>query len=100
MKIYNLYILAKYPDKKILSQIITNLKKIKSSDIYTSDIFLSDEELVKIDEYYNNITIEDYPIQYIFGYETFQNHEFMVNQNVLIPRPETEYMVNLALWQI
>ena len=100
MKLYNLYILPKYPDKKILSQIITNLKKIKSSDIYTSDIFLTNKEIANIDEYYDKVTIEDYPIQYIFGTEKFLDHEFVVDHNVLIPRAETEYMVKYALWQI
>lgn len=100
MTLYELLKQSKYPDKKILSQIITNIYKINQSEIYTSDIFLTNEEIAKIDEYYNKITVDDYPIQYIFGSEKFLDHEFIIDHNVLIPRAETEYMVKYALWQI
>lgn len=36
------------------------------------------------------------PLQHILGYEYFCDHKFFVNHHTLIPRPETEMLVQLA----
>ncbi len=58
------------------------------------------EELLRvskdIDEDYNKL-LNNYPIQYLVGYVDFYGYRINVNENVLIPRYETEYLVEKTI---
>lgn len=56
---------------------------------------LEKQFLMGMEEYYNGR-----PIQYIKGVETFFGRNFKVNENVLIPRYETEELVENILYRI
>ena len=43
---------------------------------------------------------KEQPIQYVLGETTFMDFKIMVNESVLIPRPETEELVNWVLEDI
>lgn len=58
------------------------------------------EELLKvshdIEKDYNKL-LEGYPIQYLIGYVDFYGYKINVNCDVLIPRYETEYLVEKTI---
>lgn len=68
--------------------------------IDTSELLLRlNDELIKESSYTNNIRLYNagVPLEYITGVAIFMDNEFKVNKNVLIPRFETEILVNKVL---
>jgi len=43
---------------------------------------------------YKSYVEDKKPLEYILGHVDFFGREFFVNEATLIPRPETEYMIN------
>jgi release factor glutamine methyltransferase len=60
------------------------------------DRILTDDELQKIEDLLYD-RIGGVPLQYIVGRQEFWGRYFTVNPSVLIPRPETEYIVETVL---
>jgi release factor glutamine methyltransferase len=69
---------------------------ISSIQFYTNkDIKITDSQLASIYDALDRL-IQQEPLQYILGETTFEGLVFKVDKRVLIPRPETEELVELA----
>jgi release factor glutamine methyltransferase len=79
-----------------------NLFKYALEDYFNKRFFdikdfdLSDDELEELNYIYEKIT-NHYPIQYLFNKAAFYGLDFYVDENVLIPRAETEELVDWIL---
>lgn len=65
----------------------------KTQLLVNFDRVLSTKIINEIDQIVNELKLYK-PIQYILGYTTFYNIDFKVSEGVLIPRPETEELVD------
>lgn len=87
-------------DVNVAKVLFYHLAKKEPHELYLMydqevDDELKNQFLAGMEEYYNGR-----PIQYIKGVETFFGRDFKVDENVLIPRYETEELVENILYRI
>ncbi|MEE9523355.1 MAG: peptide chain release factor N(5)-glutamine methyltransferase [Thermodesulfovibrionales bacterium] len=73
--------------------IIVHAEKIEREVLFRDDPELSIEGSGRIDEYLDR-RLQGEPLQYILGYVDFYGLKIRVGRGVLIPRPETELLVD------
>lgn len=69
---------------------ITGMNRIER--LIKKEIILNDEQITKAEKYLNELMVHR-PIQYVLHEAWFSRIKFFVDENVLIPRPETEELV-------
>ena len=76
---------------------LCDLLKIDRSDIYLIiNSKISKKNFSKLKEWINQ-RLKNKPLQYITGKTEFYGHQISVSPDVLIPRPETERLVDIAI---
>jgi len=94
-------VLNNFKDKHILFLILENILWYTKEQVYLNwDEKIDNKTFEKIKSMYEKYEKENIPIEYILWYCKFMNENFIVNENTLIPRPETEYLVLQALKNI
>jgi release factor glutamine methyltransferase len=79
--------------------LIIEALKINKSKLYSSDSEISEEASKKIDSLAVRRAHRE-PLQYIIGYVEFYGLRINVGRGVLIPRPETELLVDETIKQL
>ncbi len=101
MKIRDLLLLAKAAGKLLEAEILLSyfLNKERSFLIAHSEFEISSDFLEQYNSIWHKI-LDGYPIAYVFHKKEFYGREFYVDERVLIPRPETECLVEVVLKMI
>jgi methylase of polypeptide subunit release factors len=98
MSIQSLLSSKQYGLKKVLEKLIAHrLDQDVMRVLAHLDHEISDEDMQWIQKSYHSYAVEKQPLEYILGFVEFLGNRFMVDRNTLIPRPETEYMIEAVL---
>jgi len=78
--------------------LVSNVLDIERYKLVTDrDRLLTRDEILKIEKYAGR-RLRFEPVAYITGIKEFYSLDFIVNKYVLIPRPETELLVDMAVY--
>jgi release factor glutamine methyltransferase len=80
--------------------LLAHLLGVSRKEIHSQGLEIADEQLKKITNEYNDLLsqrILGRPVQYITGSAPFRYLDLEVGEGVLIPRPETELLVDRAI---
>ncbi len=76
--------------------LLASVLGVDRSKLYTAIFLIDDHALIRYRQYIARRAARE-PLAYIIGRKEFYGLEFEVNRDVLIPRPETELVVETAL---
>jgi release factor glutamine methyltransferase len=77
--------------------ILAHTLNLSRADLWTQDKRILSESEIKIVKKYMERRLNREPISLIVGHQEFWSLDFVVDENVLTPRPETELLVEIAL---
>lgn len=82
-----------------ITSLICYIKNITKSQFFLNkqDMNITEEEYVKLTKYLDKLVYEKIPLQYIIGKTYIYNEEYIVDESVLIPRYDTEILIEKAI---
>ena len=90
-------LIAQGEEAESLSFVYRSLKELSFTDfIFVLQQEVTDEDYKFVEDIYRKLA-NHLPAQYIIGYAEFYGMQLKVDERVLIPRPETEELVDLIL---
>lgn len=98
IKHYENFAIKHNAEVEAIKWLIMELLEYTATEIYLKqDEMLNDEQVALIDLNVKKYVLDKIPVQHLLGYAYFYGYKFGVNQDVLIPRRETEELVENIL---
>jgi len=93
-KINEIFADSKYTDKRIIEKFLCHFLWLSREQLWLEhNQDIDDVVYDRIITAYNDYTVKKKPLEYIIWTVWFGWYDFVVNEATLIPRPETEYMI-------
>lgn len=112
---YNIDEIVKSLDKKYRTGNFNHMRSFKDLVVYfladiletnpidiklIKNIELTNKQLFSLNKKIYNVIVKDIPIEYVSGYTYIYGDKYNVNKNVLIPRQDTETLIETAISEI
>ena len=83
--------------RELIVMLLSEIKNSSIANIKLDMIDITGEDLSLLEDMLNKIANEKIPPQYVTNKEYIYGNEFFVNENVLIPRQDTETLIEIAI---
>ena len=83
--------------RELIVMLLSEIKKCSIANVKLDMVNITEEDLMILDEMLNKIATKKLPPQYVTNKEYIYGNEFFVNENVLIPRQDTETLIEIAI---
>lgn len=93
-KINEIFADSQYTDKRIIEKFLCHFLWFSRESLWLEhNQDVDDDTYNRFVTAYNDYTLKKKPLEYIIWTVAFGGYDFVVNEATLIPRPETEYMI-------
>ncbi len=83
--------------RELIIMLLSEMKKCSIADIKLDLVEITDKDLAALEEMLRKIANDKMPPQYVTNKEYIYGNEFYVNESVLIPRQDTETIIEFAI---
>lgn len=83
--------------RELIVMLLSEIKNCSIANVKLDVVNVTDEDINALEEMLNKIAIEKLPPQYVTNKEYIYGNEFFVNESVLVPRQDTETLIEIAI---